>query len=219
MCDYYARNSTTIDQCGRYDTWNDNFIAGEMCCACGGGLIREINVPLIEPTCQDTVSTDERDRWYLDSYGDGCSWYDSKINSTFCGRFDTENFRANEMCCVCGGGFTPASLSLAAKYFGQDSLTGKYLPEDISITGYAVIAALALPSLVFFWITSPFLLIGYFYEVDFIKGQEKVIVESLKSELIPLSVALLMVILVSCVIIKTRNSRKGRDDYQVAQSN
>jgi len=82
-----------------------------------------------------------------------------------------------------------------------------------------VIAALALPSLVLFWITSPFLLIGYFYEVDFIKGQEKVIVESLKSELIPLSVALLMVILVSCVIIKTRNSRKGRDDYQVAQSN
>ena len=82
-----------------------------------------------------------------------------------------------------------------------------------------MIAALALPSLLLFWITSPFLLLGYFYEVDFLKGQEKIIIESLKSEIIPLSVALFMVILVSCVIIKARNSRKGRDDYQVAQSN
>ena len=50
-CEWYNINATTVRQCGRYDTWNDNFVAGEMCCACGGGLIRNISVPLIEPTC------------------------------------------------------------------------------------------------------------------------------------------------------------------------
>jgi len=38
-----------------------------------------------------------------DQYGDDCSWYDA--NPTGCGtEWDTADFRANEMCCVCGGG-------------------------------------------------------------------------------------------------------------------
>ena len=117
------------------------------------------------------------------------------------------------MCCVCGGGYTEERLSLAAKYLGKDSITGKYLPQDISYAGYAAIAVFALPTLLFLTLSSPFLLIAQMLGADFMKGHEKIIVESLKNEILPLSVALFMVLLVSCVIIKTRNSRKGRDDF------
>ena len=123
------------------------------------------------------------------------------------------------MCCVCGGGYTYESLSLAAKYLGKDSIAGKYLPQDISYAGYAAIAVFGLPTLLFMTLSSPFLLIAQMLGADFMKGHEKIIVASLKNEILPLSVALFMVLLVSCVIIKTRNSRKGRDDFQVAQSN
>ena len=50
-------------------------------------------------TCTDT----NRDHYgYLtyDSYGDACSQY----ISSWCGNYDTSNFRSNEMCCICGGG-------------------------------------------------------------------------------------------------------------------
>ena len=127
-----------------------------------------------------------------------------------CGKFDTTEFKADEMCCVCGGGDgnTRVSLSLAAKYLGKDSIAGKYLPQDISYAGYAAIAVFALPTLLFMILSSPFLLIAQMLGADFIKGHEEII-----AEIIPLSVALFMVLLVSCVIIKTRNSRKGRDDF------
>ena len=133
-----------------------------------------------------------------------------------CGKFDTSEFKAEEMCCVCGGGFTGGRLSLSAKYFGKDSIAGKYIPQDISYTGYAAIAVLALPTFLFLTLSSPFLLIAQMLGVDFMKGYDKIIAESFKNEILPLSVALFMVLLVSCVIIKIRYSRKGRDDFQVA---
>ena len=37
-CVWYASNSTTKAQCGQYDTENGNFIAADLCCACGGGM-------------------------------------------------------------------------------------------------------------------------------------------------------------------------------------
>lgn len=46
--------------------------------------------------CQDT------DWYHKDTYGDGCSWYDNNVAS--CGVYDTENFKAWEQCCGCGGG-------------------------------------------------------------------------------------------------------------------
>ncbi len=40
-----------------------------------------------------------------DSYGDTCSsWYDAYPSS--CGSYDTDEFIAAELCCVCGGGFS-----------------------------------------------------------------------------------------------------------------
>jgi hypothetical protein len=71
------------------------------------------------------------------------------------------------MCCVCGGGYTQESLSLAAKYLGKDSIAGKYLPKDISYTGYAAIAIFAFPTLLFMTISSPFLLIAQMLGADF----------------------------------------------------
>ena len=141
-----------------------------MCCACGGGLTREEQVPYSEPTCQDTNKrslTDGTNEEITDSYGDTCDWYDSKINNTFCGKFDTDEFEAEEMCCVCGGGYTQESLSLAAKYLGKDSIAGKYLPKDISYAGYAAIAVFALPTFLFMTLSSPFLLIAQMLGADF----------------------------------------------------
>ena len=37
-----------------------------------------------------------------DSYGDGCDYYDSNVYD--CGRYDDDDFTANQMCCACGGG-------------------------------------------------------------------------------------------------------------------
>ena len=73
--------------CGDNDT--AEFIAGEMCCACGGGT----NEPRI---CSDTNNGN------TDTTGDQCGWYD-RFPWT-CGNFDSESFIAREMCCGCGGG-------------------------------------------------------------------------------------------------------------------
>ena len=48
-CRYYATNDTTREECGVYDS--ARFRAFDMCCACGGGLTREEQVPYSEPTC------------------------------------------------------------------------------------------------------------------------------------------------------------------------
>ena len=45
--------------------------------------------------CVDTAGDLE------DAYGDGCDWY---ISGSGCGNYDTDEFKAEEMCCGCGGG-------------------------------------------------------------------------------------------------------------------
>ena len=35
----------------------------------------------------------------VDSWGDGCDWYDA--NPTGCGGYDTDTFVAEDECCVC----------------------------------------------------------------------------------------------------------------------
>ena len=52
-----------------------------------------------QPTCWEGNMT------YLDSGNDGCDWYGIGTNSSSCGRYDTADFKAKEMCCACGGGF------------------------------------------------------------------------------------------------------------------
>ena len=39
-----------------------------------------------------------------DPYGDACDAYDS--HPSWCGGYDDSDFTSNEMCCICGGGFT-----------------------------------------------------------------------------------------------------------------
>ena len=101
-----------------YDT--ADFIAAEMCCACGGGATAnqgdgddtgdtgdgdggDTGEPEpVEPECENT------DNGASDSYGDTCaSWYDANesVGSYGCsGAYDTADFIAAEMCCACGGG-------------------------------------------------------------------------------------------------------------------
>lgn len=45
----------------------------------------------------------------VDSFGDGCWWYDSYPSG--CGGYDTSTFSSNEQCCSCGGGSTGSSSS------------------------------------------------------------------------------------------------------------
>ena len=57
--------------------------------------------PIIEPRpypCFDSNMT------FADTGNDGCDWYDRGTNYMTCGTYDTLDFKANEMCCACGGG-------------------------------------------------------------------------------------------------------------------
>jgi len=55
---------------------------------------------LNDATCSDT------DDYAKDSNSMGCSWYN--YHSASCGKFDDDNFRADQMCCACGGGDAPS---------------------------------------------------------------------------------------------------------------
>ena len=59
-------------------------------------LLRHLPPP--RETCRNT------DNGEVDSSGDPCTWYDDVNNQWQCGYHDDDNFRANEMCCACGGG-------------------------------------------------------------------------------------------------------------------
>ena len=94
-CSWYTDYPGT---CGSYDT--QDFVANDACCACNGGGSndddrQDDNDSDIYEDCQDDTSV-------TDSYGDGCSWYNTNAGS--CGTFDDSDFTANEACCACGGG-------------------------------------------------------------------------------------------------------------------
>ena len=84
-CEWYDANPSG---CARYNT--QNFRSEEACCACGGGITHATEI------CTDTNGE------FGDIGGDKCDWYSS--NQDKCGRYDTENFIANQMCCACEGG-------------------------------------------------------------------------------------------------------------------
>lgn len=65
-----------VADCGLYDT--EDFIAGDMCCAC---------------ECTDSAGA------ALDSYEDGCEYYD--LYPEACGLYDDADFASNTMCCSC----------------------------------------------------------------------------------------------------------------------
>ena len=69
---------------------DDDFKAGELCCACYGGDW--------ELGCVDY------DFETADSFGDGCEWYTNKGMWSECGLYDDDDFKAERDCCACGGG-------------------------------------------------------------------------------------------------------------------
>ena len=84
-CDWYDEN---VDGCGAYDT--ADFVADEQCCACEADAEEE------EAGGDECTNGDG-----VDSYGDGCDWYDA--NPDGCGVYDTDEFIAADQCCVCEG--------------------------------------------------------------------------------------------------------------------
>ena len=106
--------------CGGYD--DDDFVAGDMCCACGGGETGSSDDGGDDGSADDGGGDDgsadgggdgggecsDTDNGAADSYGDTCaSWYDAYPSS--CGGYDDDDFVAGDMCCACGGGSTGSS--------------------------------------------------------------------------------------------------------------
>merc|ERR1711879_120649 len=84
-CSFYT--GLNIIDCGRYD--GGNFTARTMCCNCGGGHRFQ--------QCSNS------DNGKTDRAGRGCTSYNAQ-GFIDCGRYDTSDFKAAEMCCICGGG-------------------------------------------------------------------------------------------------------------------
>ena len=60
---------------------------------------------LLIDSCVDT------DKGTGDYGGMGCSWYDDDVElygTESCGIYDDDDFKANKMCCACGGGNSTA---------------------------------------------------------------------------------------------------------------
>ena len=87
--------------CGSFD--DSDFVANEMCCACGGGLVSES--PVAEYAGESCSKTNNGAR---DSQNYGCGSYSSRPEE--CGDFDDSDFEANEMCCACGGGLVTCDV-------------------------------------------------------------------------------------------------------------
>ena len=100
-CDWYDANP---DGCGGYD--NDDFTSWDECCACGGSA--EMVSASVGGGCEDGSG--------VDSYGDGCDWYDA--NPDGCGGYDTDDFSSWDECCACGGS---ADMVVYEDYGYEDS--------------------------------------------------------------------------------------------------
>lgn len=64
-----------------------------MCCVCQYFGAQGVDLDAIYSDCEDT------NNGALDTFHDGCEWYNEFPRS--CGRYDDEDFQANEMCCAC----------------------------------------------------------------------------------------------------------------------
>jgi len=81
--------------------------------------------------CKDT------DKGLKDSYGDGCEWYDDYPLG--CGNYDVSGgFRANAMCCSCGGGAqTEERCTITQTHSGVRECKWNYIEQsDRNSLGY-----------------------------------------------------------------------------------
>jgi len=58
-------------------------------------------------TCVDTNGE------LADEYGDPCANYNEENAESWCGQYDTDEFKSEEMCCACGGGSTGGDVDPA----------------------------------------------------------------------------------------------------------
>ena len=91
-CTHYLKYNFGQGCDGTYD--DVDFTASEMCCGCSDWTA---------PTVMSCVDLDFEGR---DSRGKSCSSGDYDTDENICGRYDDEDFTANQICCDCGGGFS-----------------------------------------------------------------------------------------------------------------
>jgi hypothetical protein len=83
-CTWYDANPSG---CGGYDT--ADFVSSDACIACGA--CEGAGAAAADGDCEDGEG--------VDSFGDGCDWYDA--NPSGCGSYDTADFVAASECCGC----------------------------------------------------------------------------------------------------------------------
>ena len=84
----------------------DLFDASVLCCACGGGstAAEEYVEDVVSGECVNLDNTA-----LLNSYGQGCSYYEESGYEAECPYMNTDYFDASVLCCACGGGSIPGS--------------------------------------------------------------------------------------------------------------
>jgi hypothetical protein len=97
-CDVYAENNL----CKKYGSLvpgkNDDFVAQQVCCVCGGGSY----------ACSDAEG-------WVDSDGDGCDFYAQGHNCALLGNFfENDGQTASTACCACRG-ITATSIASTSK--------------------------------------------------------------------------------------------------------
>lgn len=103
-CSWYTEFDPAGEECGLHDNKENGFQANEMCCHCGGGKKAQ---PTPAPTPSPNVCKDA-DGGATDADRFDCEWYTTKgdEHGKDCGLHDDDDFKANKMCCRCGGGST-----------------------------------------------------------------------------------------------------------------
>ena len=77
-----------------------------------------------------------------------CDWYNAYPTS--CGNYDTEEFIASDMCCICGGGSNPSgdwTISMSAKFERVQARQSSY--TTYAAIGGTVLAAVFCANLAF----------------------------------------------------------------------
>jgi len=101
-CSWYTEFDPAREECGLHDNEENGFQANKMCCHCGGGKKAQ---PTPAPTPSPNVCKDSEGGAF-DEHHQNCDWYTTSNEHEECGSYDSAKFKANEMCCRCGGGST-----------------------------------------------------------------------------------------------------------------
>ena len=108
------------------DGWGDCLYEPEWCsCAeaqalCEANGMLDLTPPEIVPYDGECDASGQ-----VDSWGDGCEWYDAYPDG--CGHYDTATFQADTMCCACQEGGADASANGGASGSASGEVSGAFL--------------------------------------------------------------------------------------------